>query len=103
MLNADMDLTDEMQAKLSKLIKEGEIIKKSPSFKYDFRSWKRKARLFINKVASERIREKAAKITKKDAFHIYLWETNMDDLEKQAISHYKWQLENLMAILKSMK
>ncbi len=90
------------RTKLGEILKEGEIIAQSPSFKTDFRIWKKKACIFIKKNADEKTKEKAKKITEKDALYIYLWETDMDDLEKQAVIHYKWQLEGLMTLLRIM-
>ena len=89
--------------RIGKLINEGEIIAESPSFKIDFRDWKKKARQFIEKYADPQTRERASKIMEKDALYIYQFETEIDDLEKQAIAHYRWQLGVLMGILSNLR
>ena len=98
-----MKLGEKETNKINDLVREGNVIAESPSFKTDIRSWKKKVKQFIDDNAGNEEKEKTAKILEKDAFYIYLFETEMKDLEKQAISHYKWQLEKLMDILKSLR
>lgn len=92
-------MEDKEKKKLAGLLKEGEAVENSPSFTTDFEGWKKKAMAFIEKHADEKTKEKAAKIAEKDALYMYLWETDRDDLEKQSVSHQKWQMGQLMEML----
>ena len=89
-----------MQQERNELLREAEIIEKSPSFISDFKIWKVRAQSFVERFGKEKIKQRASKIIEKDAFYLYAFETDRDDLEKQAVHHNKWQLKEIIEILK---
>lgn len=92
-----------MISNIAKTINEAEIVEKSPSFISDFKIWKEKAKDIIENYGDDKSIDKARKIMEKDALYLYSFETDRDDLEKQAVAHFRWQLSQLVNILKHIK
>ncbi|MBN2112241.1 hypothetical protein JW707_04030 [Candidatus Woesearchaeota archaeon] len=88
---------------LLELLNEAEIIGKSPSFMSDFNIWKVKAQSFIERFGNESSKARVSKIIEKDALYLYSFETDRDDLEVQAIKHNKWQLNEIVGILRAIQ
>jgi hypothetical protein len=95
--------TNHMQKERNVLLKEAGIIEKSPSFMADFNIWKVKVQSFIERFGDESAKKRTSKIIQKDAFYLYAFETDRDDLEKQAQKHNKWQMKEIVGVLKSIQ
>lgn len=92
-----------MQTERTELVKEAEIIEKSPSLMSDFNIWKVKAQSFVERFGNEITKQRVSKIIEKDALYLYSFETNRDHLEIQAKNHNKWQLKEIVEVIKSIQ